>query len=81
MNETLKKYKEYIQLVVFLIPLVYAIFKYSIDFVEVPDEVKELRREVQLIKEKNRYQDSVNVIQSQFLDQDYKALVKAGIIK
>ena len=80
MNEEVKKYFEWIKFAVFFIPLIYAIVRYTNDYAQVPDQMKEVIKEQAWLKEKNRRQDSVDAIHTIFLKQDYDALVKHGII-
>ena len=81
MFEKLKTAKDYIQLVIFLTPLAYAIFKYCDSFIDVPNKLIALQKEVSLLKESNRKQDSALVIHKQFLAQDYQILINNGLAK
>lgn len=81
MNEDLKKWKERIGYVVFFVPLIFAIFKYTNNFMDVPEQVKKLQEEVAIMKEKNRKQDSTLVIHTEFLKQDYQILISNGLTK
>ena len=80
MNEDLKKWKERIGYIVFFVPLTFAIFKYTVDFIDVPEQVKTLQEEVINLKEKNRKQDSLLTIHTLFLKQDYEILIKNGFV-
>jgi len=80
MNEDLKKWKERIGYVIFFLPLLFAIFKYTNDFIDIPEKVKELQKEVSIMKEKNRKQDSLLTIHTLFLKQDYEILIKNGFV-
>ena len=80
MNEDLKKWKERIGYIIFFLPLLFAIFKYTNDFIDIPEKVKELQKEVSIMKEKNRKQDSLLTIHTLFLKQDYEILIKNGFV-
>ena len=80
MNEDLKKWKERIGYIIFFLPLLFAIFKYTNDFIDIPEQVKELQKEVSIMKEKNRKQDSLLTIHTLFLKQDYEILIKNGFV-
>lgn len=74
MIELYKKYESHIKAIMFISPLIFAIWKYVGTYIDMPDEINELKNQI-------RYQDSINKVQSDFLAQDYIILKNAGLIK
>lgn len=92
MSDSMKKYKEYIGYVVFFIPLIFAIVKYVNTYEELPSRIEKLEQRIieleaadrvnfEYNKEKNRKQDSVMVIHTEFLRQDYQILINNGLVR
>jgi hypothetical protein len=74
MIELYKKYEGHIKVIMFMTPLIFAIWKYVGTYIDMPEKISALEKTIHV-------QDSLLKVHTDFLAQDYIILKNAGLIK
>jgi hypothetical protein len=81
MNDLYKKYGDSLKAIMFFIPLIFASYKYLSDYIDVPKKQVELEQKIISLQYQMKKSDSLNLVQSEFLRQDYQILINNGLVK